>query len=282
MNPDGSLPSGTHPSPEQLAHLIDSDAGADHVLVEHLAGCRRCMGIYAEFVQARADQLASSGSPGWRPQVVPVAAPVTLPSRRLGARVPAVAAAGLAAGLLVVVMTLRLESSTTATHRAIGTEMRHDAVGGLIYAPDLPPTPRGIRGSGTGDRTAEALTALTRRYDAGKASADDSFWLIGGFLAANELENADAYLGVALAASPADPRLQNLAAILAYKRNDLAGATTHLERAVALDPTAEALYNLARVKDATGDAAGADALRARLTKTYGKSPIVTWMAEAGD
>ena len=120
-----------------------------------------------------------------------------------------------------------------------------------------------------------ALRAVRRNQGrwSGVSSVYQAFWLIAGFLSHNDLDNADAYLRAARPFGN-NPRLLNLEAILAYKRNDLARASTTMEAAVLRDRSAVNLYNLAVIRRASGDTAGAGAAVDEILRRHPASALV--------
>jgi TolA-binding protein len=146
-----------------------------------------------------------------------------------------------------------------------------DSFGGMLYGEEFPPSPSGRRGA-TGDPGVEsALVGLVRREAGGALSADDSFWLVAGLLARNDLDNAAAHLREALRRHADDPRLASLTGILAYKQDNLAAATPALAAALARRHSATNLYNLALARGAQGDTAAAQALTRELLAHFPRS-----------
>ena len=247
MNQETIVPSNGHPTAEELALLAEGARPPDPRMAEHLAACPRCMGIYSEFVQLRSELLSRGAS-----EAVPAAwledglqVPRTVQTRRVTSRILVATTAAVA----ILVLPLAFNQFQDRRNReTLARELRADAQGSLLYAEDLLPAPRGVRGSGGNDEARRLLAELATRYERGRRSDDDVFWLVAGFLAQNDLNNADAYLRESLSRSPADPRLHTLAGILAYKRNDLEGAAARLEEALSIERSAGTLLNLAIVR----------------------------------
>jgi tetratricopeptide (TPR) repeat protein len=221
------------------------------------------MGIYSEFVQLRSDLLLSN--PGESVPETWLADGLRVPRRRTlsGRQVPGriLVAATAVAAVLILPLGVR-QWQNHRDRQTLARELRADAQGSLLYSEDLLPIARGVRGSARSEDARRLVAELAGRYERGRRSDDDVFWLVAGFLAQNDLNNADAYLRESLSRSPADHRLHTLAGILAYKRNDLASAGTHLERAVDLQRSAGNLLNLAIVRRAEGQAVEARRLTA--------------------
>lgn len=270
-----------HPTETELAYLLDSNAAPEAWIVEHLAACRHCLAVYTEFVEVRSAMVSTPGIPEpssrWirRGLAVAQASPrlgtvVDKPRRRPAWQLPL---AGMAAAALVVVATFAIERFGLERKRdRIAVQARADSEGGLLYADNLPPSLRGVRGSSNDAGVDAILAEMTVRYHDGTRSPDDAFWLVAGFLSRNDLGNADAYLRDVLILFPGDERLHNLSAILAFKRNDLEAAASHLKAAISIRESSAHLYNLAVVRLEAGDSSASALLVERVRSGFPGSP----------
>jgi tetratricopeptide (TPR) repeat protein len=234
------------------------------------------MGVYSEFIEMRCRLLSESGIEPppleWLERGLQVAKPPATAHRstRHGRRVlwlvPSMAAA---AGIVVLFVSISWRQlAFNRGLEALAGQLREDSSGSLLYSDDLLPSPRDIRGSAGNSKAGSILAELAHRYNRGARSEDDVFWLIAGFLSENDLNNADAYLRESLRRSPSSGRLHNLAAILAFKRNDLETAAVHLEAALAIERSAASLLNLAIVRREQGQQAAARDLAREVTERF--------------
>jgi tetratricopeptide (TPR) repeat protein len=271
----------------ELARLVDASAPADVSVAEHLAVCRRCMAIYAEFVHIRAAHHSPGGLPvpptewiqrGLAAGTVKRLGPLSLIHGRFARRFALAAAAAVfcLVGGAWSVDRVRLQHD----HERLAARLQEDSFGGLLYSEAFEPVPSGVRGTPSGSGTDEALADLARRSRNGPRTTEDAFWLVAGFLAHNDLDNADAYLRAARRLPADDSRLTTLAGILAYKRNDLPTAAAILKAAVEQERSATNLYNLSMVLEALGDQPGAAALTGEIKQRFPGS-WVAGLVEAG-
>lgn len=279
MNRDRFTRLSAHPTDLELARLLERDTPPDLKVAGHLAGCRRCMAVYAEFVHAHAGAQSEAATPvpdEWLRRGLQVAA-APPPSVRLRPAAPlrfvprgALLVAAAACALLVVaagVDRLRVQQ----THEVLAGQLRQDSYGGLLYGEAFQPSPSGRRGGLSDPRVDNALAELVRREARGARSADDAFWLVAGCLARNDLDNADVHLREARRRYADDDRLASLAGVLAYKRNALAEAAAALAAALERRRSPTHLYNLALVRRAQGDSAAAEALFGELAARFPES-----------
>jgi len=273
-------------------------------MVGHLAGCPRCTAIYAEVVAGHLDassgELGTSGDDwiragleaGPRATTRFTAAPKQRPRRR---RVLAmvVIAASLIAGSALVLRTRLFESARLSPERnpsdatnelrvggngqartnpleaalmLVGRMARADSYGGLLYSAQLLPEPGGTRGGVRFDD--RHLDEIRRQAGLHADDPDIAFWLVCAMLSTGELRAADGYLTDANRRFPADPRFANLAAILAFKRDDLAGAERHLRGALGADRTGVVKLNLIHVLTGLGRHADAGQLTNELRREH--------------
>jgi hypothetical protein len=245
-----------------LAEAAEAGEPLPEALRHHLSGCRRCAAVYAEFLEGtfRRDTGAIPKAPAdWIRAGERIAAPHPLPRviprvrhRRWvegGAALLAVAAAMV---IVVVSRPERGDAIPSSLRSALERQLQHDAQGSLLYADDLPPRRRGIRGNGSQSLTAADLERLVALYNRRPPQADAAFWLVAGYVGTNQLGNADPYLRESLDRFPRDPRFHNLAGIVAYKRNQLAEAEGHVRGALNLERDLTYLVNLALLRREQG------------------------------
>ena len=280
-----------HPAPEVLAALAapGSSALERDRLAGHLSRCDRCMGIYAEFVHMHLSRFADAEVAHPPPHLIQLGMAVASPRpasrargfqllrlRRLGPAL-AISTVGLAAVLIWrTAAPTRPPDLSMELRQVLAEQMRHDSQGGLLYSDALMPSDAGIRGPGNADAAQPDLEQLVQRYNRDAPSADVAYWLVSGFLATNQLRNADPYLRESLQRFPSDMRFQNLAAILAYKQDQPAAAESRLRAAVAADRSAVALVNLAIVRRQQGFQGEANALLQEVTTRFAGTAIAAY------
>ncbi|MCH7548421.1 MAG: tetratricopeptide repeat protein, partial [Candidatus Krumholzibacteriota bacterium] len=94
-----------------------------------------------------------------------------------------------------------------------------------------------------------ALMDLAEAYRDDTTSPEVAHWLIGGFLAVGQLENARLYVEDARRRYPGDQRFVILEAIVAYRSNDMPRAERLLQFTLRQDPyNGVAMLNLALVQ----------------------------------
>jgi len=252
----------THLAPEAIAALLENRVTSSErdAARAHLSQCSRCTAVWADFARLRLDDSVNRGGtpvdPEWLRRGLAVATvdgrrgPAAAPARRMWAAVTASAAAAAAIALALWLPARERAPSPARVPepaRSIMTRMlSEDGYGGLLYAPEYLPEPRGTRGR----PETNSDPVLQQFRDEFGARLDDpaiAFWLVAGAIAGGELRLADTYLADASHAHPQDVRFENLAAILAYKRGDLADAERRLRTAAARDTSGVARFNWARV-----------------------------------
>jgi hypothetical protein len=138
-----------------------------------------------------------------------------------------------------------------ATHQFLEQLVREDAYNGLLYSAQLLPEARGTRS--TRDLSVDTqLKDLQTLFSQHPDDPDLAFWTVSGTLATLPPRLSGSYLEDALRNFPEDPRFENLAAILAFKRNDLTGAERYLRAAATRDTSGVAKLDLVRVLTALG------------------------------
>ena len=239
-------------------------------LLVHLAKCRYCTAVYAEFTRARSEFLAPTPPDADDREtiamameipagkvVVPTLAP---PERRRRGFVAAAVAAGFVLGAAATAIWMQSKPTVPATASY--------AFAGLLYSAQHVPTSTGLRG--TFETT--DLEALRRAYEA-KPTPGVAFDLIAGFLAAERFRDAEPFLREALQRFPGESRFHNLAAILAYQNSDLTRSESELRTALKIDDASYLLVNLATVLLEQGRTPEAETLLARVMERNPAAPI---------
>ena len=267
-----------HISPDLLAALTEPGASTpDESIVSHLAECRHCTAVWAEFVRART-QFSLRPDADMPPESllemakrIPRASSAWWTKQRVAA-----ALAPIAATIVFVFawQSRRHELRPIVTpdqKRAISERLRQDSHGGLLYDGDQMPRPRGTRGSAH-DSEGTNLEPLLTTLAGVPPSADDAWWFVADLLSANRLLDSDVYLQESLQSFPEDARFHNLAAILAFKRSDLATAEAELRAALNIERNdahrAADLVNLARVLQEQEKTDEAKALQAEVLRRF--------------
>ena len=268
-----------HISPDLLAALTEPGAPTpDESVVSHLAECRHCTAVWAEFVRARTkfslrpDADMPSESLLEIAKGIPKASSTWWTKQRVAATLAPIAAAIV---FIFAWQSRRHELRPMITpdqKRAISERLRQDSYGGLLYKGDLPPRPRGTRGS-EHDSEGANLEPFLSALAGVPPSAEDAWWFVADLLSANRRLDADTYLQQSLQRFPEDARFHNLAAIRAYKDSDLATAETELRTARAIEPSASALFNLACVLQEQGRTAEASDLRNEVLQRFPDSEV---------
>lgn len=255
-----------HPAPELVAAWFEGTLEVSEAagLRAHLQTCPRCMGLYAEVAEMglshrwsdrleavpegllqRAKDLAASRSNGHdsephRPR---------RPRHRMAGVILA-AAAGLiivaAVALIVRWSGTRSEDPDPRQLATIRAAVREASRTGMVLAAEVAAPAAALRGpvDGGDPSLSEALNDLAQAYEAPGAGRETAYWLVAGMIAEGD-PAAATILSDALERFPEDPRLQNLAAVLAYRESRLADAEAKLRRLLASHPRDEvALFNL--------------------------------------
>jgi tetratricopeptide (TPR) repeat protein len=289
-----------HIAPNVLAAIADpaGSGSSDDRIAAHLAACRHCMAVYAEFSRAHVGHaLAAEVAPDElveRGKAI-ASGPSGLDSHRGADRVRAAgrldtpgdarrvrrgrlapALAAVAACALLVAwqggwLTTR-PAVAPGLERAISERLRDDSYQALAYSSTLVPRARETRGP-SAPASSSDLDPLVDAFRVRPGSADVAFWLVAGMLAEGRLSDAGKYLGESRARFSTDPRFHNLAAIRAYKRSELAVAAAELRRALAIERDAVYLVNLAHVLEEQGYAEEAKPLWAEVLARHADAPI---------
>ena len=278
-----------HPPPEALAALARSELSNEGRASQaaHLARCRRCMAIYAGFVEASLESsLSEVRVPSeWKEEALRLQKP-TSGNSRTWTRTRALTGS-VAAALVVVAVTWffwgrspERGSIPSSIQTPLTAQLRADSQGSLLYDADLAPNPRGVRGSASSEEAATAsLPHLLELQDEHPSDPEIGYWLVSGYLATNQLRNADPFLRENLSRFPQDARFLNLAAILAYKRNNLEEAETLLRRALVMERDPAILVNLAIVRGQAGDAMESKTLLGEVESRYPDSVLLPYVRD---
>jgi tetratricopeptide (TPR) repeat protein len=203
-----------------------ADLGSDGVppeLLEHLAACPVCMAAWSAAVEQRHHDLAAA--PERREGLVGrIRAHRHLP-RELG---------GLAAAALLLFILLPKQgerAAMPAAESAVLQQLGEMSQVGLVY----PRVDRFGAASRTEYRSGAQpgpdadLSQWAERFRRQPSDTTAAFWLAAGHLGQGRLDHADDVLRQALSHTPQANELRHLAAIVAYRRNDLAAASQHLD-----------------------------------------------------
>jgi tetratricopeptide repeat protein len=280
-----SMNPSDHPAALTLASLArgELEDNERETCALHLAHCRRCMAIYAEFVEQALGEGQERVPPGWLDQALTIPEPGrgSAPPRPRPLKwawgVALLCIMGLA--LLVFTKAHRPESIPNALEAALLPGLRADSQGSLVYGDNVAPEPRGVRGNANGDASASNLERLLEIYRSHPSDAEVAYWVVSTYLATNQLRNADPFLREALERFPNDARFLNLAAILAYKENRLADAERNLRNAAAKERNATVLVNLAMVRRQQGDENEAEALLSEAQSRFPDSALSPYIRE---
>src|SRR5262245_23860728 len=250
------------------------------------------MAAYTELVRARGQFILQPGSDRPPAELLEIAKAIPSSARtgrgQAEARRGQVAAerrrrrfagalAAMAAAVLLLVLwrgtgTRRQPDVPAELQRTLSEKLREDSYGGLLYASDLLPRARAVRGAEENERSPD-LGPLEQAFAARPQSAEVAYWLIAGLLGRNQLKNAAPYLRESIQRYPRDARFHNLAAIRAYKSSDLSTSEVELRAALGIERDAATLINLAQVRREQGDAAEAAKLLAEVLHSFPHVPV---------
>ena len=266
-----------HLTDEQLAALADgSMTESDRaLLIEHVRTCNSCHNGYLDAVRYRA-MLLTDASIFRAPDAV-IRLAKSIPSRREAVRpstrtdasrrrwfAPPALAGLAAAALLIAAAALWLAGVRPGGNRydAYFSPLQAAAVSssneGSIILPGTEETAASastLYRSGivpVDETIASALSQLTRAYRE-DANPEVAHWLISGYLATGDLEQAHLFAQDARLRFSGDARFLVLDAIVAYRSEEFDRAERLLQAALETDPkNGAALLNLALVQYETG------------------------------
>lgn len=243
-----------HPDWNQLATLVDRGSdGVPAELLEHLAACPECMAAWSAAVEERDREMAGIA--------VLTPRPTRIVGRRRSHRELLWGAGSLAAAALLLVLLLPRTGShpdVAGSDLQVLQRMSELSHSGLVYPRVTqlgPSTGPEYRAGGHTGRTVD-VSPWVVRFAADPADSVAAFWLAAGHLGNGQLDLAEDVLRRALKRTPLVRELRQLAAIVAYQRNDLDAATRQLQ-ALLRDHPADRLaaFNLAVIGYESGQRA---------------------------
>ncbi len=255
-----------HLSDDTLAALVEGGlCGEEQARArEHLARCRTCMAAYSEAARVQsiwldepeiftpADDIVRLGVVvgAARHDALASRPPRRVPRHRQapsGLRPAVLTLGGAAVGLVAVLMWLRPgllapgplpdRGVVALVERAAQRTSAHGMV--LPFGDGFTVEDMTIYRAGASEADPalnSAIAALIESYERTESSERAACLLVAGQIAAGQLGNARAFVAEALRQHPGDPCLTTLAAIIAFRENDLARAEALLRDVVARDP----------------------------------------------
>jgi tetratricopeptide (TPR) repeat protein len=269
-----------HLTSEQLSQLVDgSISDPERVLLEeHLRSCRDCFGAYEDALRYHA--VWHTDPAVFRAPAAIAAVAHETPRRaarekaraereaqRLGTRagwrslMPAAVAAVVVVALVGALAMWRPDVMEPARGEyseffvPVKAAVEEASTGGAIMLPGAEsvaattvPSFRSGRATAS-EHVSAALVSLARAYRDEDTPPEVAHWLISGFLAVGELENARLYAEDSRRRYPGDERFVVLEAIVAYRSNDMKRAERLLQLALRENPhSGAALLNLGLVQ----------------------------------
>lgn len=259
-----------HLSEEQLATLVEGDGGGDSALLrEHLRTCPDCAAAFEDVARYRAAWKADASVFRASDDLIALAGAVpdrgTAAAKRepFAARLwwrPAVYATVAAALMLIAALALWRPGFERTTQyadllpplqRAVAVASMQGSIlipGGEAAASTTSPMHRaGIVAQD--EIIASSLSRLSNAYHENPDNPDIAHWLISGYLATGQLDNAEVFVEDARRRFPSDIRFLVLEALVAYRLNDMNRAERLLQTAVSNNPAyGPALLNLGLVQ----------------------------------
>jgi Flp pilus assembly protein TadD len=259
-----------HLSEEQLAALVEGDSGSV-LLREHLRTCPDCAAAFEDVARYRAAWMADASLFRASDDLVAMAGSVPVRGTAAAKREPL--AARLRISWRPVVYATAAAALVLVTALAV---WQPDFERGTAYADLLPPLQQAVAvasmqgsilipgGEASASTTspmhragtvvqdeiiASALGRLSDVYHENPDNPDIAHWLISGYLATGQLDNADVFVEDARRRFPSDIRFLVLEALVAYRLNDMNRAERLLQTAVNTNPAyGPALVNLGLVQ----------------------------------
>ena len=272
----------SHLTDEQLSQLVDGSISdpARVLLEEHLRACRSCFGAYEDALRYRAV---------WETDPAMFRAPASIAAiahetplrvaRRQATRereahggipgtplswrslMPAMGAAVVVVAMVVALALWRPDMMRPAPGEyselfvPVKAAVEEASTGGAIMLPGAEAVaastvPAFRSGRATpNEHVSAALASLAKAYRDEDTPPEVAHWLISGFLAVGELENARLYSEDSRRRYPGDERFIILEAIVAYRSNDMKRAERLLQLALRENPrSGAALLNLGLVQ----------------------------------
>jgi len=261
-----------HLTDEQISILVDGSLSATEraLLHEHMGSCNTCYSAYqdallykgifevdASVFRAPDEMMAVARDVSWAGQQT---APDPLPHRPSFWRSWAPALGGLAATtVLIASITLWQSGSDSGNYSKsiapVFTAVVDASTGGSIVIPGAEASvastsPMFRSGHVTPDAALNAaLVQLNELYRDGSAQPEVAHWLVSGYLATGQLENARIYVQDARLRFPDDSRFLILDGLVSYRLNEMGRAERLLQAALQTDPNnGAALVNLGLVQ----------------------------------
>ncbi len=293
-----------HLSDDTLAALVEGNLrGHEETSArDHLVRCRTCMAAYAEAVRFQsiwldepetlvpADEIVRLGlaisSTTQDRRVGDASRPA--PRRRLaplGLRPVALALGSIAVVLVAAVLWIRpgwLEPAPPGDRDLVARVVRaaeqasaHGMV--LPFGDDFTVEDMTAYRAGGVESDAElktAIQALIARYEQEQSSSRAACLLVAGQIAAGQIGNARVFVAEARRTRPDEPCLATLAAIIAFRENDLDRAESLLRQVVQRDPTdMVATFDLGLLLVERGRAAEAEPLLRAVQQARPRTPL---------
>jgi Flp pilus assembly protein TadD len=288
-----------HLSEEQLALLVEGSAGeGDNALLrEHLRMCPDCAAAFEDVAryravwQADASVFRASDELVALAERVPVREPVTANREPLAVRpfwrswAPVV---GMAAVAVVLIAALAVWQPGQFQRDAGYAELLPPlqqavavaSMGGSIVIPGGEAaagttSPMHRAGIAAQDEIiTSSLDRLANVYHEHPGDSDVAHWLISGYLATGQLDNADLFIEDTRRRFPSDIRFIVLEALVAYRLNDMNRAERLLQTAVNSDPAyGPALVNLGLVQYEQGQWESARRVFETVQTQFAGSPL---------
>jgi hypothetical protein len=290
-----------HPSYEDIAAFVDESLGEiDEARIRvHLDCCERCVETYRYAVRFTGMHAGVSvdDSPG-REAIRAAKAVAGRQYRRhnferrgrrkwLAGLTPAgrrMVAFALVAVFVAVVLWLRpmapgfdphSDSLAPVTQALVSASSRQPLVIPGVES-EIGPGPAPVRSGPITLSTSldRSLTELATRFTDNSLSGAETRWLIAGYLATGQIENARAFIEDARTRRPEDRDLVVLEGILAYSDNDLRRSAELFESVLREnDRHPTALFNLAVVMQETGEQDRARELFERVERLVPDTPL---------
>jgi tetratricopeptide (TPR) repeat protein len=267
-----------HLTDDQLSGLVDGSIGETEraLLKEHLHNCRSCYMAYEDALRYRAIWEVDPSVFRAPPAIAAIAHETPVRARRnaeqparehrrqrfaWGSWAPALTGAVAVIAVVAAIAIWRPEvlqpprSEYSELFAPVRAAVEEASTGGSIV---LPGTESVAGETVTAYRAGfvdadpavtDALHDLAEAYRDDRTSPEVAHWLISGFLAVGQLENARLYVEDARRRYPGDQRFVILEAIVAYRGNDMQRAERLLQLALQRDPfNGVALLNLGLVQ----------------------------------
>lgn len=296
-----------HLTSEQLSQLVDGSISdpARVLLEEHLRSCRSCFAAYEDALRYRA---VWETDPAIFRAPSPIAALAHETPRRaarerahmereaqrgrLGSRpgwralLPAAGAAVIVVALVGALSLWRPDMMQPARGEyseffaPVKAAVEEASTGGAIVIPGAEsvaamtvPAFRSGRATAS-EHVSAALGSLAEAYRDKDTPPEVAHWLISGFLAVGELENARLYAEDSRRRYPGDERFVVLEAIVAYRSNDMKRAERLLQLALRENPhSGAALLNLGLVQYEQGQYEVARQTLESVRREFAGSPL---------